>query len=559
MRKKVHDNFWIGVLYLSLALMFSYIFLQYRVLVIGDDTEFHIGRLNELIKTWGQGFPYLNTYFMDGIGVQNNIFYPTQWLYPLVVLIKCWGHPVFFVYVYFVLLSIATALITDYAVFSVCQRRLQSVLTAILYTFSIYRMQDFYLRFDLGELIGMTFLPLVFSGFYHVLNNDQGKWALGIGMTAMLYSHVMSTFLACIFLLVLTLIKMITDPQRFSILKNLLWNAILTLFLASAFIWPMLQKWLTTTGGLQAVSYKLYSVMVDKWFDQIRAICTLQTTVGKTFNVYTSGLFLISFGLLAGIWILTHYHQVEPIYFYIGVIMLVCFWLNTQWFPWALFDNSTATTVQFAFRFCEFGTFFASILIAYVSTQLFHHKKSNSLMCGILGTIACVLSLIFVNNTMTMKVAANDYNLNNQTFYQCNAVRNVNPAFDYFPKKTNSYITELCYVEGYINGKKLAIHGQPGLNTMSYHIQTVEPVTQIDLPFLKYNDHNYQVTHNGHLIAPKSSPRQTFLMTTRSQDNHIKIQYKPSLIDRYSKYLVILPIIWWGFIKIRKFLKPKKY
>ena len=534
MRKKVHDNFWIGVLYLSLALMFSYIFLQYRVLVIGDDTEFHIGRLNELIKTWGQGFPYLNTYFMDGIGVQNNIFYPTQWLYPLVVLIKCWGHPVFFVYVYFVLLSIVTALITDYAVFSVCQRRLQSVLTAILYTFSIYRMQDFYLRFDLGELIGMTFLPLVFSGFYHVLNDDQGQWTLGIGMAAMLYSHVMSAFLACIFLLVLTLIKMITDPQRFSILKNLLWNAILTLFLASAFIWPMLQKWLTTTGGLQAVSYKLYSVMVDKWFDQIRAICTLQTTVGKTFNVYTSGLFLISFGLLAGIWILTHYHQVEPIYFYIGVIMLVCFWLNTQWFPWALFDNSTATTVQFAFRFCEFGTFFASILIAYVSTQLFHHKKSNSLMCGILGTIACVLSLIFVNNTMTMKVAANDYNLNNQTFYQCNAVRNVNPAFDYFPKKTNSYITELCYVEGYINGKKLAIHGQPGLNTMSYHIQTVEPA-QIDLPFLKYNDHNYQVTHNGHLIAPKSSPRQTFLMTTRSQDNHIKIQYKPSLIDRYSK------------------------
>ena len=558
MRKKVHDNLWIGVLYLSLALMFSYIFLQYRVLFIGDDTEFHIGRLNELIKTWGQGFPYLNTYFMDGIGVQNNIFYPTQWLYPLVVLIKCWGHPVFFVYVYFVLLSIATALITDYAVFSVCQRRLQSVLTAILYTFSIYRMQDFYLRFDLGELIGMTFLPLVFSGFYHVLNDDQGKWSLGIGMAAMLYSHVMSAFLACIFLLVLTLIKMITDPQRFSILKNLLWNAILTLFLASAFIWPMLQKWLTTTGGLQAVSYKLYSVMVDKWFDQIRAICTLQTTVGKTFNVYTSGLFLISFGLLAGIWILTHYHLVEPIYFYIGVIMLVCFWLNTQWFPWALFDNSIVTTVQFAFRFCEFGTFFASILIAYVSTQLFHHKKSNSLMCGILGTIACVLSLIFVNNTMTMKVSANDYNLNNQTFYQCNAVRNVNPAFDYFPKKTNSYITELCYVEGYINGKKLAIHGQPGLNTMSYHIQTVEPA-QIDLPFLKYNDHNYQVTHNGHLIAAKSSPRQTFLMTTRSQDNHIKIQYKPSLIDRYSKYLVILPIIWWGFIQIRKFLKPKKY
>ena len=142
--------------------------------------------------------------------------------------------------------------------------------------------------------------------------------------------------------------------------------------------------------------------------------------------------------------------------------------------------------------------------------------------------------------------------------FRSNAVRNVNPAFDYFPKKTNSYITELCYVEGYINGKKLAIHGQPGLNTMSYHIQTVEPA-QIDLPFLKYNDHNYQVTHNGHLIAPQSSPRQTFLMTTRSQDNHIKIQYKPSLIDRYSKYLVILPIIWWGFIKIRKFLKPKKY
>lgn len=559
MRKKIHDNFWIGLLYLSLALIFSYIFLQYRGLVIGDDTEFHIGRLNELIKTVGHGFPYLNTYFMDGIGVQNNIFYPTQWLYPLAVLIKWWGHPVFFVYVYFVLLSIAAALITDYAVFSVCRRRLQSVLTAILYTFSIYRMQDFYLRFDLGELIGMTFLPLVFSGFYHALHNDQGKWSLGIGMAAMLYSHVMSAFLAYIFLLVLMLIKVITGPQRFSILKNLLWNAILTLFLASAFIWPMLQKLLTTTGGLQALYYKLDSVMVNKWLDQIRAICTLQTTVGKTFNVYTSGLFLISFGLLAGIWILTHYRQVEPAYLYIGALMLVCFWLNTQWFPWHFFDNSIVTTLQFAFRICEFGTFFASILIAYVSSQLFHHKKLNSLMCGILGAIACVLSLIFVKNTVTMKVVTSDPNLNNQTFYQCNAVSNFNPAFDYFPRKTTPYVFELCYVEGYINGKKLALHGQPGLNTMSYQIKTVEPVSQIDLPFLKYNNNNYQVTNNGHVIATKSSPRQTFLITTRSQDNHLKIQYKPSLIDRYSKYLVILPIVWWGFIQVKKILKSTKH
>lgn len=74
------------------------------------------------------------------------------------------------------------------------------IFASILYTFSIYRMVNLYSRGALGEILAMTFLPLLFYALTEVVYRDRSKWPLlAVAMSGIIQSHILTTTMCCVF------------------------------------------------------------------------------------------------------------------------------------------------------------------------------------------------------------------------------------------------------------------------------------------------------------------------------------------------------------------------
>jgi len=75
-----------------------------------------------------------------------------------------------------------------------------SLLFAILYVTGFYRVSLLWSRSDLGELLGMMFLPLVVAGLYELLAGDRKKWwYLALGYGCLLQCHIPTLVITVLF------------------------------------------------------------------------------------------------------------------------------------------------------------------------------------------------------------------------------------------------------------------------------------------------------------------------------------------------------------------------
>ena len=118
---------------------------------------------------------------------------------------------------------------------------------AAIYTLNLYRLTNIYVRAALGELVAMTFFPLVFWGLWHIFTQDLQKikkdkvWILlSAGYLGILFSHLIScemigmlTVLICVF----RIKKIFVKERFFALLK-----AFLGIVAGGAWYWlPLLE------------------------------------------------------------------------------------------------------------------------------------------------------------------------------------------------------------------------------------------------------------------------------------------------------------------------------
>ncbi len=171
-------------------------------LLWGDDTAFHLVRLEGIYQGMRTGdFPVrITPQQMAGYGSLTAAMYPQLFLYPA-ALLRFMGVSLMVSYkILLVIINTATAFGAYYAAVNICDSRKIGLWMSILYTFSVYRLGNIYVRGALGESLAMVFLPLVIWGVYEVLWG-RGRWiVLVLGMTGMLESHVLSTQLCVLFM-----------------------------------------------------------------------------------------------------------------------------------------------------------------------------------------------------------------------------------------------------------------------------------------------------------------------------------------------------------------------
>ena len=536
----------IFVLYLILTVIFELFYFRYDgKLYAGDDLLFHYSRLQELLQTKITKFPVVATHYFGMTGNQVNVFYPVQLLYPLVILIKLFSHPVAMIYFYFGCFNFITLVVLHYAVSRLGKSWRMCVSFAVLYTFSFYRLLNFFKRADWGEFLAMAFLPLVFIGLTLIGQQKGGRTLLTVGMVGLLFSHVLTAVITGIIGFFWVVCVLINSPKRWLIMRSLEQSALAILGIGFIFWFPFMTHYLQVPSGFRATlaAYSVIHPFKRSW--QVSGL--LQNSMFRSptnlDTVATVGSLMFLLLLLIVIFFIK-YHQL--ISFSSWLILggtLISFWLTTPLFPWSWLKNTPINIIQFPFRL----NIFVSLGIAWCAAQLveiFPRTKWHNIWLSFLVVGTCLFSYQAVNQLMQHPRAGFPY-LSEKNFN--NYRSNIPATNDYFPKQALSDINLIPYHVVVLNGKNLIIHGQPSLNRITYQVYSDKKKNVIDLPFLYYSD-NYQVTNWGKPIAYRFSKRGTFEIKTHQKMNQIQIQYQPTFIDRYSGLVSFISLI--GFLCI---------
>lgn len=233
---------------LGLTILFCLILFNNNIYV-GDDLTFHLNRIAGLANAFeeGQILPKIYPYANYGFGYATPLFYCDIFLYPFAILYH-FGIPAV---ICFKMVIFTYTLIGNIVVFILCKKVFKdtkiSILGVTLYLFANYHIQNAYIRSALGEILALTWIPLVIYSFYciFVLQKDSYK-LLGISFSLLLMSHLISTLLFATSFFILIIIFTIKNIKQRDILKKMyltiIKGTILAIFLSAWYLFPMLEQ-----------------------------------------------------------------------------------------------------------------------------------------------------------------------------------------------------------------------------------------------------------------------------------------------------------------------------
>lgn len=218
--------------YEILGLIFIWILSSYPLftdyLYGPHDLMFHLKRIEGIKDGLLSGqFPVkIQPGWWSGAGYATGVYYPDAFLY-FPAFLRVLGFNVQEAFRIFLLLINGVTCIITYNCFNRIVNNIKvSLLGTLVYVTSIYRMTALYVRQAVGELTAITFLPLILYGFLMIINAEPSKrnrlvWLpLVLGMTGVLNSHMLTSELTVLFMIILCIFffKDILHKKRWLIL-----------------------------------------------------------------------------------------------------------------------------------------------------------------------------------------------------------------------------------------------------------------------------------------------------------------------------------------------------
>lgn len=231
------------ILLTAFVMFISYIPFMNDFLLYGHDIGFHLGRIEGLAISISNGDFLGRINPVNGYGSASGIMYPQLFIY-IPAFLRLLGFPLIDVYKWFILsINLATFVIAYISFKNILRldEKYIAMSASAFYVLGLYRLTTIYRRAAIGEILGMTFLPLLFWGMYELFAGDKKKWWVAVlGWTCVLQSHVLTAEMALVFsiLFLLVEIKKILCEGRWKIILK---AAVLTVLLNAFFIVPFIQ------------------------------------------------------------------------------------------------------------------------------------------------------------------------------------------------------------------------------------------------------------------------------------------------------------------------------
>ncbi|MGX4763453.1 hypothetical protein [Holzapfeliella sp. JNUCC 72] len=591
--KKIFSAKVMFVIYLLIAILTTFFIysMSHNSLMYGDDLRFHLSRAYELSQNNLQ-LPYINTYTFGSLGNMITAFYPSFLLYPLALLLWLTHNFVFSTYVFLFVINFMTLIIADYsfrrAFPSHKWYRLGAVSFSILYYFANYRMNNIYIRFDLGELLAQAFLPAVIGGLVLFLTNQNESrkinWLLVFGFTGVALSHLLSIILVVITLFVLLLAQfchLIYQYQIGRIKESRLRHFVLTIAKNTGLL-----LLLTSVTWLPLISHML--VLHDTLtmsFDQgevyrsLDIISFIQRNLDGSY--FYNGWLLL---LLIVIPVILLFSKKAPFWtksFSVFTIMMVL--VQTTILPIDKIIPILSKKLQFSWRFNEL--YFVIIvwltcwfIFVYLPKNDFYQQftwiKKPSFYYAATALLFVFTSINVVNHWYSVSVNYADTlskptsmrkKLDNQNLAQELAVQPY--VLDYLPKRTKTVINDLkkhMVMSTSTTHLSQASHTEYSTkltlepNELVFNVEDNRQGDYLFIPIIAYN-HNYRVTVNNQEVDFDISHEHVpYIKNPTDKSIEIGIQYVPAWYDWVGQVLFLLTLIGTFCIYLIKKSKSKK-
>lgn len=527
---------WFGelVLFSCLSAFWLFLWASQGKVYMGDDLSFHLNRVQGLYQQlitghWGLG--HIATTTFSGWGYPINLFYPAYTLLPLALLQVVLGG----VRAYTVFLFLIT-LLTLYVARFVGQRLLgsyfQGVLMAILYSFSQYRILDFFARGALAEGMVFAFLPLVLYGTYELAIGDvhQGIW-LTVGMALIGLTHVVSLLLVAVLVLLtlgLFFLQRTDFKRRLGALGLVVGS---TLLLTLTFLAPLVEQ-LHALSGMSIMQFKLtQSALAPGGFLLNSAVNQMGS---EQINLGWLMLMLLLLSLVM-------WQRLTPALRYLLVLAVVFVWMVTNWFPWTLFQRALGM-IQFPWRFLAI----ASLLTALVGARALALLLPRLTRRGQWGLLTVVAVFGMILSTTSFIAFHQDPSGNVITRADYHRVATTNDSTDYVRPQSLVTMPALRTHSVAVMNPGHGLHQvnrQVGADRFTYLVHSQHEQT-VKLPHLHYP--GYQVTVNGQRQRVRWNRMSILLAHVQAGTNRVRVFYQPTMIQRVSAWISALA--WLGLL-----------
>ena len=411
MKKKTLIDISICVL-MTFVCLFS--FFDSKIVVnLSHDLTFHLNRFVGLANAFeeGQILPKIYPYANYGFGYASPLFYCDLFLYPFGILYH-FGLSAIWCYKLCVLFYTTLGNIFVYLIIKKeTNDRKLSLLATFLYLTCNYHLMNIFVRGALGEVLAMTFVPLVLYAIYKILvKHDDCFIFLGISFSLLVQSHLISSLLYGIFFFCMIVVFIIMNRKDFSLIKKtiitIFKGTILALLLCAWYLLPMLEQMHSQTFWLSVNSqYNNISSTIQSFKDIFNSLSyKFIPSIGALFILFSLGYIFVK----KNRYITT-----------IVVYTLVCYLIILGIIPGELLN-----VMQFYFRL-YIVIFPLTIIVSIYVLKEFKYRN-------ILIIISSIFLLSNVAITNIKMINDGEYYLNNNaTVDEINSVTNFKYNLDY--------------------------------------------------------------------------------------------------------------------------------
>ncbi len=256
------------------------------------------------------------------------------------------------------------------------KERIPAALFSMIYLLFPYRMVDLYTRYAVGEIMAMTFLPLILAGVY-LLFSESGRQKtavlfLTVGMTGIIHSHVVTTLLSAGLVVLLLICGMAAGFRRgrqawISLCRTVFWSSLLN----AGYLIPFLTFFLF---GINSEVQETKDFFTD-------------TTLLRSIGLYYYGSTGAIIGLCGALTILTgvvflclRRKKAEGFMTGVFVLAVLSSIISVSGFPWELLRRIPAVgkitgMIQFPYRFMTVGGVLYACAAVYFCKELFREKR----------------------------------------------------------------------------------------------------------------------------------------------------------------------------------------
>ncbi len=413
--------------YLYILLLFFVCIPLFAGFLDGNDTRFHLMRIEGITEGLRMGqFPVkIQPAWYEGYGYGCSVFYGDIFLY-IPALLHLAGVSLQGSYQFYVLLvQAATIAVCAYSFLRIFENRFIAFFGTVLYTLSVYRLMNMFVRGAVGEYTAMIFLPLLAYALTLLLKKEhekqeiaRGSLLLALGMTGILQSHILTAEIVCIMLAFLCAVYI-----RRVFRKEVFWAFVkavcLTVLLNLGFLVPFADYMTTGKFNVNAINggwrveQNIQKCGASFWqlakmFYAADSKVSPQEMGGIGVNLLLSAVVFLVF------WLLFKREEKRGYIWRLAVVSwtvaVMSVFMSTSYFPWEALRKSNVLirylviNLQFPWRFCTVASVALSILWCCLLRLVIDKWKIRAgvLTAGAVTAVGLITAGYFAADTLRM-------------------------------------------------------------------------------------------------------------------------------------------------------------